>query len=170
MKAFTQYFYVLFISILVVLALYGFGYYRGYKTGVQIRLLKPDVAVSANQTVQTITTIKYVYKTASSNTDLVASVSKPDFSIQVNGKTTTFNRLDNESTMFEKGQIRMEQRSKIGLAITVSPIDLTKRLGLGIGYDKDGFNIQGSFSAVGAFDATVQANPSRLGVGFLLRF
>ena len=160
--------YLVVLVLFTYTATYFVGYSQGYEKGK--RAPAPVQMVTGDIKAETKTVIRYVYKTPENANDMVANVHKPEFTVQVNGKTTTFNKTQDEAYLFEKNQLVLDQTSKVNFAVSVTPVDLTKRYGFGLGFDRDGVNAQVSFPALGAIDATVQASTTRLGAGFLIRF
>lgn len=169
-KLFRAYIYLFLVVVFTYVATYWVGYSRGYEKAKNIIHPEPIQMVTGDVQTRTITKFIYAPKTETAPADINANIGKTEISLRVNGETTTFNKSVDEKSLFDKNQVSLEQTSKVSFAVSVTPIDLTKHYGFGLGFDKDGVNAQISFPALGALDATVQASTTRLGAGFLIRF
>ena len=150
-----------------------FSFILGYKTYPQFH--KPLVVSSQSQTVTgdikntTTTTVAYVPKLTKSDSDVNLNLSKPDLTVNINGRTTTFNKDVYENYLFENNKLQLDQTSKVSFSVKVDPIDLTKHYGIGIGYDN---GLAGFFTAPLFKDIDINGvfNDKNIGGGVLIRF
>jgi len=156
------------LVLFVILFIFGAGYIFGYSKGKK-HVNNNVVSVSGSAQNTTTTTIAYVQKKPDSIHDMSLNIKKTDFSININGHNTTFNKTEDESYMFEKNKIQLDQSSKVMFEVQVKPIDLTKHFGIGLGYS-DGLELMFTGPVMNMFDTYLHISEKSLGAGVILRF
>lgn len=117
---------------------------------------------------------KEVTSTSLEKTDLDATIGKPTFNVQLNGKELVFNKADNERYVLEKNKVSLDQSTVVTFDATVSPtvIDDTKRWSVGIGCGTNGISGKVDFpigknNSIGGF---VYGDKKSQSVGVNFRF
>ena len=157
----------------IILMLAFAGGYRTYPIVHQGNKPNPGTTiVTGNIQTKVVTVVKYVTKPVGDPTDVKISIPKPDLIVNVNGQSTTFNVADSEQYLFQHNRLELNQSSRVNFEVTVKPIDLTKRWGIGIGYLTGDQGLTGIINGpiVGPFDFTGTINDHSIGAGAIIRF
>lgn len=118
---------------------------------------------------------KEVYIDASGNkvtekTDLEITVPKTELNIKVNGKETTFSKADNESYLFEKNKLTLNQSSSADINIKIPTVDNTRKWGLGVGASKNGLAGALVFPLKSNVGGWVSGDKENVAGGIMIRF
>lgn len=159
--------------VLVILASYLLVYKLGYDARVRYEKLKVPIEqlqVSGDVNTKTITKIVYAQKTVTENADINMNFAKQDLVLKVNGIEQHIVKADNESYVFDKNQLRLDQTSTAKFELVVTPIDETKHYGIGIGVNPDGLQGIVTTKILKYVDGYVDYSHGDLGIGVMVRF
>lgn len=102
----------------------------------------PETEVVTEYQTETKTEIAYVpkvvYKDGKEKTDIDMQIGKQTLNVKVNGKEMTVDKADNESFVFDKNKLTLDQTSQANINIEVPTIDKTKRWEIGVGLSNNG--------------------------------
>lgn len=92
---------------------------------------EPVTKVEYRDRVETV--VRYVPKAAEEKADIDMQLGKQELIVKVNDKVMQIDKADNESYVFDKNKLTLQQESTATLNINVPVVDKTRRWGIGIG-------------------------------------
>ena len=129
-----------------------------------------QTTISGKPQIITQTIIKYIEKASGEATDIEANFNKPEIHVMINGQPAIITMASNESFVFEKNKIVLNQTSAATFEIKVQPVDLTRHYGIGLGLGFNGLSGIGTYPLNNMLDFWATIDRVQAAGGVMIRF